>query len=120
MKLTNYIPHYEKFGYKTFIVDNYVFTEPSDNLVILKDEYVLFETNLYKALENTKTTKTNLLNTELFERVTPYSDLTPVKKTVETEQIKEVQEVQEAKKVQETKETKETKKANSAKVEVKK
>lgn len=114
MKLTNYIPHYEKFGYKTFIVDNYVFTEPSDNLVILKDEYVLFETNLYKALENTKTTKTNLLNTELFERVTPYSDLTPVKKTVETEQIKEVQE---AKKVQETKETK---KANSAKVEVKK
>lgn len=114
MKLTNYIPHYEKFGYKTFIVDNYVFTEQSDNLIILKDEYVLFETNLYKALENTKTTKSNLLNTKLFERVTPYSDLTPVKKTVETEQIKEVQEVKEAK------EAKETKKANSAKVEVKK
>lgn len=99
MKLTNYIPHYEKFGYKTFIVDNYVFTEQSDNLIILKDEYVLFETNLYKALENTKTTKSNLLNTKLFERVTPYSDLTPVKKTetVETEQIKEVQEAKEAK-----------------------
>ena len=111
MKLTNHIPHYEKFGYKTFIVDNYVFTEQSDNLIILKDEYVLFETNVYKALENTKTTKSNLLNTKLFECVTPYSDLTPVKKTVETEQIKEVQEAKEAK---------ETKKANSAKVEVKK
>src|SRR5574344_189881 len=113
MKLTNYIPHYEKFGYKTFVVDNYVLTEPSDNSVILKDEYVLFEANLYKALANAKTTKTNLLDTKLFERVAPYSDLTPVKKTasVETEQIK---------KVQETKETKETKKANSTKVEVKK
>ena len=110
MKVTNYIPHYEKFGYKTFIVDNHVFTKPSDNLITLKDEYVLFETNLYKALVNTKATKSNLLNTKLFEHVTPYSDLTPVKKTeaVETEQLKEVQEI------------KETKKANSTKAEVKK
>ena len=102
MKVTNYIPHYEKFGYKTFVVDNYVLTEPSDNSVILKDEYVLFETNLYKARVNTKATKSNLLNTELFEHVTPYSDLTPVKKNetpkTETEQIKKVQETKETKK----------------------
>lgn len=113
MKIINYVPHYEKFGYKTFVVDNYVLTEPSDNSVILKDEYVLFETNLYKALVNTKTTKPNLLNTNLFKCVTPYSDLTPVKKNetpktetpkTETEQIKKVQE------------TKETKKTNPAKL----
>lgn len=108
MKVINYVPHYEKFGYKTFVVDNYVLTEPSDNSVILKDEYVLFETNLYKALANAKTTKTNLLDTKLFECVTPYSDLTPVKKNetpkTKTEQIKKVQE------------TKETKKTNPAKL----
>lgn len=114
MKAVNYVPHYEKFGYKTFVVDNYVLTEPSDNSVILKDEYVLFDTNLYKALANAKTTKTNLLDTKLFECVTPYSDLTPVKKkevveTVETPKTK----TEQTKKVQEIKATK---KANSAKV----
>lgn len=102
MKVINHVPHYEKFGYKTFVVDNYVLTEPSDNSVILKDEYVLFETNLYKARVNTKTAQTNLLNTELFKCVTPYSDLTPVKKNetpkTETEQIKKVQETKETKK----------------------
>ena len=56
----------------------------------------------YKALANAKTTKTNLLDTKLFECVTPYSDLTPVKKNetpkTKTEQIKKVQEIKETKK----------------------
>ena len=53
MKIVNTLQHYVRFGYKTFVVDNFVLDDPSDFEEVLKDEYVYKNGKLFKALKNT-------------------------------------------------------------------
>ena len=51
MKIVNTLQHYVRFGYKTFVVNNFVLDDPSDFEEVLKDEYVYKNGKLFKALK---------------------------------------------------------------------
>ena len=118
MKIVNTLQHYVKFGYKTFVVDNYVLEDPSEVNEVLKGEYVYKNDKLFKALKNTISKTENLNDKNIFLEIPEYSDATPKTKkdevskniqsseTSETseitsEKVEKVEEVQEVQKVEE-------------------
>ena len=86
MKIVNTLQHYVRFGYKTFVVDNYVLDDPSDFEEVLKDEYVYKNCKLFKALKNTISKTENLNDKNIFIEISAYSDETPKKDEI-TENI---------------------------------
>ena len=114
MKIVNTLQHYVRFGYKTFVVDNYVLDEPSEFDEVLKGEYVYKNSKLFKALKNTVSSLKNLEDRNIFIEVQAYFDETP--KTPETPKIKENDE-KISKNVQSS-ETTEIEKAEDKKAEV--
>ena len=109
MKIVNTLQHYVKFGYKTFVVDNFVLDEPSEFDEVLKGEYVYKNSKLFKALKNTVSSLKNLEDRNIFIEVQAYSDETP-----ETSKEKKDNEI--TKNVQKSKTT-EIKKTEDVKVE---
>lgn len=77
MKIVNTLQHYVRFGYKTFVVDNFVLDDPSDFEEVLKDEYVYKNGKLFKALKNTISKTENLNDRNIFIEISAYSDETP-------------------------------------------
>ena len=77
MKIVNTLQHYVKFGYKTFVVDNFVLDEPSEFDEVLKGEYVYKNSKLFKALKNTVSSLKNLEDRNIFIEVQAYFDETP-------------------------------------------
>ena len=77
MKIVNTLQHYVRFGYKTFVVDNFVLDDPSNFEEVLKDEYVYKNGKLFKALKNTVSSLKNLEDRNIFIEVQAYSDETP-------------------------------------------
>lgn len=106
MKIVNTLQHYVKYGYKTFVVDNYVLDEPSEFDEVLKGEYVYKNSKLFKALKNTVSSLKNLEDKNIFIEVQAYFDETP----------KEKKDNEITKNVQKSKTT-EIKKAEDVKVE---
>ena len=116
MKIVNTLQHYVKFGYKTFVVDNYVLDDPSEVDEVLKGEYVYKNSKLFKALKNTVSSLKNLEDKNIFIEIPEYSDATPktkkdeVSKNIQSsetseitsEKVDEVEEVQEVEKVETT------------------
>lgn len=80
MKIVNTLQHYVKYGYKTFVVDNYVLDEPSEFDEVLKGEYVYKNSKLFKALKNTVSSLKNLEDKNIFIEVQAYFDETPKEK----------------------------------------
>lgn len=80
MKIVNTLQHYVKYGYKTFVVDNYVLDEPSEFDEVLKGEYVYKNNKLFKALKNTVSSLKNLEDKNIFIEVQAYFDETPKEK----------------------------------------
>lgn len=80
MKIVNTLQHYVKYGYKTFVVDNFVLDEPSEFDRVLKGEYVYKNSKLFKALKNTVSSLKNLENRNIFIEVQAYFDETPKEK----------------------------------------
>lgn len=80
MKIVNILQHYVKYGYKTFVVDNFVLDEPSEFDEVLKGEYVYKNSKLFKALKNTVSSLKNLENRNIFIEVQAYFDETPKEK----------------------------------------
>ena len=109
MKIVNTLQRYVKFGYKTFVVDNFVLDEPSEFDEVLKGEYVYKNSKLFKALKNTVSSLKNLEDRNIFIEVQAYSDVTP-----ETPKEKKDNEI--TKNVQKSKTT-EIKKTEDVKVE---
>ena len=109
MKIVNTLQHYVRFGYKTFVVDNFVLDDPSDFEEVLKGEYVYKNSKLFKALKNTVSSLKNLEDRNIFIEVQAYSDVTP-----ETSKEKKDNEI--TKNVQKSKTT-EIKKTEDVKVE---
>ena len=70
MKIVNTLQHYVRFGYKTFVVDNFVLDDPSDFEEVLKDEYVYKNGKLFKALKNTISKTENLNDRNIFIEIT--------------------------------------------------
>ena len=89
MKIVNTLQHYVKFGYKTFVVDNYVLEDPSGVNEVLKGEYVYKNGKLFKALKNTVSKTENLNDKNIFIEISEYSDTTP--KTKKGEISKNIQ-----------------------------
>ena len=89
MKIVNTLQHYVRFGYKTFVVDNYVLEDPSEVNEVLKGEYVYKNGKLFKALKNTTSKTENLNDKNIFIEISAYSDETP--KTKKGEISKNVQ-----------------------------
>lgn len=118
MKIVNTLQHYVRFGYKTFVVDNYVLEDPSEVNEVLKGEYVYKNGKLFKALKNTISKTENLNDKNIFIEISAYSDETPKTKkgeiskniqsseTAKTSEItsEKVEVVQEVEKVQEVQE----------------
>ena len=77
MKIVNTLQHYVRFGYKTFVVDNYVLDEPSEFDEVLKGEYVYKNSKLFKALKNTVSSLKNLEDRNIFVEVQAYFDESP-------------------------------------------
>lgn len=77
MKIVNTLQHYVKYGYKTFVVDNFVLDEPSELDEVLKGEYVYKNSKLFKALKNTVSSLNNLEDRNIFIEVQAYFDETP-------------------------------------------
>ena len=115
MKIVNTLQHYVKFGYKTFVVDNYVLVDPSDFDEVLQGEYVYKNGKLFKALKNTVSSLNNLKDENIFVEIPEYSDATPkIKKdeisknvqssetTVTSETPKDVKKVETVEKTEET------------------
>lgn len=90
MKIVNTLQHYVKFGYKTYVVDNYVFDEPSEFNEVLKGEYVYKKGKLFKALKNTISKDENLGNKDIFVEISVYSDETPKSKEIKEEKVNEI------------------------------
>lgn len=111
MKIVNTLQHYVRFGYKTFVVDNFVLDEPSEFDEVLKGEYVYKNSKLFKALKNTVSSLKNLEDRNIFIEVQSYFDESP-----ETPKIKENNE-KISKNVQSS-ETTEIEKAEDKKAEV--
>lgn len=109
MKIVNTLQHYVRFGYKTFVVDNFVLDDPSDFEEVLKDEYVYKNGKLFKALKNTISKTENLNDRNIFIEISAYSDETP--KTSKEKKDNEI-----TKNVQKSKTT-EIKKTEDVKVE---
>ena len=118
MKIVNTLQHYVRFGYKTFVVDNYVLEDPSEVNEVLKGEYVYKNGKLFKALKNTISKTENLNDKNIFIEISAYSDETPKTKKGEiskniqssetaktsemtSEKVEKVEVVQEVEKVQE-------------------
>ena len=121
MKIVNTLQHYVKFGYKTFVVDNYVLDDPSEVNEVLKGEYVYKNGKLFKALKNTISKTENLNDKNIFIEIPEYSDATPkikkdeISKNIQSsetaktseitsekvEKVEKVEVVQEVEKVQE-------------------
>ena len=80
MKIVNTLQHYVRFGYKTFVVNNFVLDDPSDFEEVLKDEYVYKNGKLFKALKNTTSKTENLNDKNIFIEISAYSDETPKEK----------------------------------------
>lgn len=112
MKIVNTLQHYVRFGYKTFVVDNFVLDDPSDFEEVLKDEYVYKNGKLFKALKNTISKTENLNDKNIFIEISAYSDETP--ETPETSKEKKDNEITEN--VQKSKTT-EIEKTEDVKVE---
>lgn len=93
MKIVNTIQHYVKFGYKTYVVDNYVFDEPSEFDEVLKGEYVYKKGKLFKALKDTISKDENLGNTDIFVEISVYSDETPKVKVSKEEKVNEISKI---------------------------
>lgn len=93
MKIVNTIQHYVKFGYKTFVVDNYVLEEPSEFDEVLKDEYVYKKGKLFKALKDTISKDENLGNKDIFVEIAVYSDETPKVKVSKEEKVNEISKI---------------------------
>ena len=109
MKIVNTLQHYVRFGYKTFVVKNFVLDDPSDFEEVLKDEYVYKNGKLFKALKNTTSKTENLNDKNIFIEISAYSDETP--KTPNEKKDNEI-----TKNVQKSKTT-EIKKTEDVKVE---
>ena len=77
MKIVNTLQHYVRFGYKTFVVNNFVLDDPSDFEEVLKDEYVYKNGKLFKALKNTTSKTENLNDKNIFIEISAYLDETP-------------------------------------------
>lgn len=77
MKIVNTLQHYVKYGYKTFVVDNFVLDEPSELDEVLKGEYVYKNSKLFKAIKNTVSSLKNLEDRNIFIEVQAYFDETP-------------------------------------------
>ena len=95
MKIVNTLQHYVRFGYKTFVVDNYVLEDPSEVNEVLKGEYVYKNGKLFKALKNTISKTENLNDKNIFIEISVYSDETP--KTKKGEISKNIQSSETAK-----------------------
>ena len=95
MKIVNTLQHYVKFGYKTFVVDNYVLEDPSEDDEVLKGEYVYKNSKLFKALKNTVSSLKNLEDKTIFLEIPAYYDETP--KTKKDEISKNIQSSETAK-----------------------
>lgn len=93
MKIVNTIQHYVKFGYKTYVVDNYVLDEPSEFDEVLKGEYVYKKGKLFKALKDTISKDENLGNTDIFVEISVYSDETPKVKVSKEEKVNEISKI---------------------------
>ena len=96
MKIVNTLQHYVKFGYKTYVVDNYVFDEPSDSQEVLKGEYVYKKGKLFKAIKDTISKDENLGNKNIFVEISVYSDETPkakVSKEIKEEKVNEISKI---------------------------
>lgn len=93
MKIVNTIQHYVKFGYKTYVVDNYVLEEPSEFDEVLKGEYVYKKGKLFKALKDTISKDENLCNTDIFVEIAVYSDETPKVKVSKEEKVNEISKI---------------------------
>ena len=123
MKIVNTLQHYVKFGYKTFVVDNYVLEDPSEVNEVLKGEYVYKNGKLFKALKNTISKTENLNDKNIFLEISAYSDETPKTKkgeiskniqssetSVTTETPKDVEEIEKPEETPAVKDTKSKKK----------
>ena len=93
MKIVNTIQHYVKFGYKTYVVDNYVLEEPSEFDEVLKGEYVYKKGKLFKALKDTISKDENLSNADIFVEISVYSDETPKAKVSKEEKVNEISKI---------------------------
>lgn len=95
MKIVDTLQHYVKFGYKTFVVDNYVLEDPTEVDEVLKDEYVYKNGKLFKALKNTISKTENLSDNNIFIEISAYLDETPKSKENKAPEItKNVQSVE--------------------------
>ena len=107
MKIVNTLQHYVKFGYKTFVVNNFVLDDPSDFEEVLKDEYVYKNGKLFKALKNTTSKTENLSDKNIFIEISAYSDETP--KTLKEKKDNEITENVQKSKTTEIKKTEDVK-----------
>lgn len=95
MKIVDTLQRYVKFGYKTFVVNNYVLEDPAEVDEVLKDEYVYKNGKLFKALKNTVSKTENLSDNNIFIEISAYLDETPKSKESKAPEItKNVQSVE--------------------------
>lgn len=111
MKIVNTLQHYVKFAYKTFVVDNYVFEDPSEVDEVLKGEYVYKDSKLFKALKNTVSSLNNLKDENIFLEIPAYYDETPkikkdeISKNIQSSEATKSEEVKKVETVEKTEET---------------